>query len=161
MSLGLRLHHTTWRIVVLVFLLSWLSQMPYLFPIPDIARAGSSDPIEATKATGWIISAALVVFGLVASFAGIAQRPTLKKIGLLLMVLSSAAYATAWWIFSGYFDVNISVTKLFADLWSAATASGRRLIFLHLDVVLLVYYHVMLVVFAFEIYRRRQFSSDS
>jgi len=68
MSPGLPFQHTTWRIVVLVFLLSWLSQIPYLFPIPDLAKAGSTDPIEATKATGWIISAALVVFGLVASY---------------------------------------------------------------------------------------------
>src|SRR5512134_2906138 len=80
-SLGLPLQHTTWRIMVLVFLLSWLSQIPYLFPIPDLEKAGSSDVIEATKATGWTISAALVVFGLVASFAGMAHRPALKQVG--------------------------------------------------------------------------------
>jgi len=85
----------------------------------------------------------------------------LKKIVLVLMLLSSAAYAAVWWIFSGYFDVNIPLTKLFADLWSAARASGRRLIFVHLDVVLLAYYHVMFLLLAFEIYRRRQFGSDS
>jgi hypothetical protein len=161
MNPDVHMQHTAWRIATLIFLLSWLSQLPYLFPIPDLAKMGSTDPIEATKATGWIISAVLVVFGLVASFAGMGRKRDLKRLGLVLMLLSSAAYAVVWWRFSGYFDVNISLTKLFADLWSAAAASGRRLIFLHLDVVLLAYYHVMLVVLAFEIYRRWQYGSDS
>ena len=160
MNFDLHSQLTAWRIVVFVFLLSWLSQIPYLFSVPELTNVGSSDVIEATKATGWLISAGLVVFGLVASIAAMAQKPPLSKVGLVMMLLSSATYVAVWWNFSGYFDVNISVTKLFADLWAAAVGSGRRLIFVHLDVVLLSYYHLMLLALLFEAYRRRQHNAE-
>jgi hypothetical protein len=138
------------KILTALFLLAWLSQAIYLFPIPDFGKLGSTDTVQATIASGWIITAVLIAFGLVAGIVGPSRR-----IGLLLMLLSSLSYIVSWWIFSGYFDVNISIGKLFADLWSAAKISGRQAIFLHRDVLLLVFYHVVLVFLAFYLYRWR------
>jgi hypothetical protein len=143
------------RILVLVFLLSWLSQVFYLLPIPDLTKWGSTDPVEATRITGWIISAALILFGLAASLVVM-----IRKRGLVLMFASSISYVVVWWLFSGYFDVEISLTKLFADLWAAGRVSGRPLVFLHLDVLLLAYYHIMAVVLAYSMYRDKSARPD-
>lgn len=138
------------KIFVTLFLLSWFSQAVYLVPTPDFGKLGSADTVQATIASGWIITAVLIAFGLVAGFVGPSRR-----VGLWLMLLSSLSYVVSWWIFSGYFDVNMSIGKLFADLWSAAKISGRQAIFLHRDVLLLIFYHVVSVFLAFYLYRWR------
>lgn len=137
------------KILAWLFLLSWLSQIFYLFPIPDLAKWGSTDPIEAVKAQSWIAITLLVAFGLIAGFVALA-----RKIGLVLMLLSSLAYVIVWWVFSGYFDRSISVPGLFADMWSFAKVSERQVIFLHRDVVLNAVYHALVLTLAYAIYRR-------
>jgi hypothetical protein len=136
------------RVLAPVFLISWLSQVFYLVPVPDLTKWGSTDPIEATRIVGWLISAALVSFGLTAGLVTI-----VRKRGLVLIFASSISYVAVWWLFSGYFDVEMSLAKLFSDLWLAAKASARPFVFLHLDVVLLAYYHIMIVVLAYLMYR--------
>lgn len=136
------------RVLVWVFLTAWLSQLVYLIPVPDLAQVNSPDAVEATKATGWIITAALIAFGLIAGVVGLNRR-----IGIGLMLISSLTYVLAWWLFSGYFDVQMSIAKMFADLWSAAKTSGREVIFLHRDVVLNVFYHVMVVFLTYVVLR--------
>lgn len=138
------------KILVWIFLLTWLSQVVYLIPIPNLANVGSPDAVEATKATGWIITAALIAFGVIAGVIALNRR-----IGISLMLVSSLTYVLVWWLFSGYFDGHISMAKMFADLWSAAKASGRQGMFLHRDVVLNVFYHLMVLFLAYVMLRRR------
>lgn len=54
------------------------------------------------------------------------------------------------------FDVDISITNLFSDLWAYSKPSDRELIFLHRDVVLLVFYNAMLFVLAALIWKQRR-----
>lgn len=140
----------SWKITVVVFLISWLSQMYYLFPVPDFTVSVGDNPIEAVKRTGWIISIALIVFGLAAGVTALVKR----RVGLVLMLISGLSYALAWWAFSGYFDVDISLPKLFSVLWVAARASGHQFTFFHLDVVLLIYYHFIVLALSLMLYRR-------
>lgn len=137
------------RVLIWVFLLAWLSQLVYLVPVPDLAKSTSPDAVEATKATGWVITAVLIVFGVIAGVVALK-----RKIGIALMLISSLTYVLMWWFFSGYFDVEMSLPKMFADLWSAAKTSGREGIFLHRDVVLNAFYHLMVVVLAYVMLRR-------
>lgn len=58
------------KILATLFLLAWLSQAIYLLPIPDFAKLGSTDTVQATIASGWIITAVLIAFGLVAASPG-------------------------------------------------------------------------------------------
>jgi hypothetical protein len=138
------------RTLVWVFLLAWVSQLVYLMPVSDLAKFGSADAVEATKAAGWIITAGLIAFGMIAGIVALKRR-----IGIGLMLISSLAYVVTWWLFSGYFDVQMSMAKMFADLWSAAKTTRREVIFLHRDIVLNVFYHLMVPFLAYVIFRGR------
>jgi len=137
------------KILAWLFVVSWLSQVFYLIPIPDLAKWGSTDPIAAVKAESWVAVALLTSFGVVAGLVALT-----RKIGVALMLLSSLAFVVVWWLFSGYFDRSISLPKLFADMWSFATLNGRELVFVHKDVVLNAFYHALIPVLAYVIYRR-------
>lgn len=131
---------------VWVFLIAWLSQLVYLLPLPDLAKLSSPDVVAATRATGWIVDAVSIAFGLIAGIVALKRR-----IGITLMLISSLGYVITWWVFSGYFDVHMSMMKMFTDLWSVAKSSGRQLIFLHRDVLLNAFYHLSVVFLAYRI----------
>src|SRR5262245_34634034 len=138
------------KLSIWIFLLAWLSQVVYLVPVQDVTKLASSNVIEVTKARGWILTLVLISFGILAGAIALKYR-----LGLFLMLISSLTYVGTWWLFSGYFDVRMSPYKLFGDLWSAAQISGREMIFLHRDVVLNAFYHLMVFFLCYVSFQRR------
>jgi hypothetical protein len=160
------------KILGIFVLLTWLSQVFYLYPLPQqavstfvanqerafdagLAVTGKSESKEAYLDRmrdlasrevwlGWAESLVTISFGVLAGLSLIRRW----RISVYVLLLSSALYVATWWLFSGYLNTEVSLTDLFPALWKAAVAGHRELVFLHKDVVLLAIYHLLAIVAA-------------
>lgn len=137
------------RVLVGAFILAWLSLAIYLFPLPNFSTFYTTDAVQGAIWRGWVITLLLVAFGLISG--GLAL---FYQWAMVLVLISSGAYIVMWWAFSGYFDRDMSVVGMFRELWTASGVGGHRATFLHRDVVLVVFFHLLFIYLAFQLMRR-------
>lgn len=121
-----------------IVLLSWLSQTPYLLSMPSGA---SGKAVETFLWEDWSLRAAMIAFGVAASVLALKRH----RLWLAGVFLTSLAYVIYWWLFSGYFTVDVTLGELSRGLWMKAQAPGYMLITVHRDFLLLSFYHLVVV----------------
>jgi len=126
------------KIVPWIVLVSWLSQIPYLLGMPSET---TDKAVEAFFWEDWSLRVTMIAFGLAASVLALKHHrwwPT----GVLL---TSLAYVIYWWLFSGYFTVDMTLGQLFNGLWMKAREPGYAVITIHRDFLLISFYQLVVL----------------
>ena len=145
------------NIVAYILLLSWISQLVYLFPVPDEKLSNSINAIteDVVKERAWIAKELgggegnsevsissddiwnawfhdlfLVMVGVATAFLGIGNYKNWSVISLI-----PAIYYLAIWYTRGSTH-SVSLLKAFELKWLTAQTLGMESVFFHKDVVL-------------------------
>lgn len=126
------------KIFAWIVLVSWLSQIPYLLGMPNET---TDKAVEAFLWEDWSLRVTMIAFGLAASVLAV-RRHRWWPTGVLL---TSLAYVFYWWLFSGYFTVDMTLGQLFTGLWMKAREPGYAIITVHRDFLLTGFYHLVVL----------------
>jgi hypothetical protein len=171
----------TKKTIGLFVLVTWLSQLVYLYPLPEQsidafvqarARAFASDlavvqPSERKEQYldrmrhiasreiwfRWTTTLVTIVVGIC---AGVAMLRKWRASNVLLLA-SSLLYIGEWWLFIGQEGDRKSLLDLYQGMWNFAVLENHQASFLHRDVFLLGAYYLLsllAVVYIIRRYRR-------